>query len=120
MNLYLDDDSADGVLVKMLRAAGHDVVVPADIDYAGRDDPEHMGQAIAGDRVLLTKNYDDFSKLHDLIDVCGGHHPGILVVRQDNDKTRDMTQRAIVVAIANLIAHGTPLPDSYHYLNHYR
>lgn len=120
MNLYIDDDSAEGVLVKLLRAAGHDVVVPKDIGFAGRDDSQHMQQAVAGSRVMLTKNYDDYQNLHDLILICGGHHPGILVVRQDNDKNRNMSPHGIVVAIANLIARSVPLPDSYHILNWYR
>ena len=31
MLLYLDDDIIDGVLVKLLRKAGHDVMIPADV-----------------------------------------------------------------------------------------
>jgi hypothetical protein len=30
MNLYLDDDSAKASLVNLLRAAGHQVIVPSD------------------------------------------------------------------------------------------
>ncbi|MFO0807674.1 MAG: DUF5615 family PIN-like protein [Gemmataceae bacterium] len=120
MNMYIDDDSAEGVLVKLLRAAGHDVVVPEDIGYAGRDDSQHMQQAVAGSRVLLTKNYDDYQNLHDLILICGGHHPGILAIRQDKDRKRNMSPKAIVRAVERMIALGVAVPDGYHILNDFR
>jgi len=120
MNLYLDDDSVHGLLVLLLRRAGHDVVIPADINFAGREDPEHLAQAIAGARVLLTKNDRDFNLLHELVRVCGGHHPGILVIRKDNDSKRDMSAKAIVRAIEKFVRSGLPVEDGYHYLNQYR
>jgi len=39
MNLYLDDNSAKAALVKLLRRAGHQVAVPADLGLAGVSDP---------------------------------------------------------------------------------
>src|SRR5262249_23285888 len=36
MNLYLDDDSADSLLVKLLGRAGHDVLIPADLGAVGK------------------------------------------------------------------------------------
>src|SRR6266850_1851515 len=41
--------------------------------------------------VVLTRDYEDFKLLHDLVLLARGHHPGILVVRRDNDPTRDMS-----------------------------
>jgi predicted nuclease of predicted toxin-antitoxin system len=120
MNLYLDDDSVHGLLILLLRRAGHDVVVPADINMSGHEDPEHLAQAAAGARILLTKNHDDFFLLHELVHVCGGHHPGILVVRKDNDSKRDMSAKAIARAIENLVRSGVPIEDGYHFLNNYR
>ena len=76
--------------------------------------------AIHAGRVVLTHDYDDFKLLHDLVVLTGGHHPGILVVRRDNDPTRDMSPRAIVRAIQNLTAGETVIPDSFHVLNHWR
>jgi hypothetical protein len=35
MNLYLDDDSAKASLVRLLRKAGHQVIIPADAQLAG-------------------------------------------------------------------------------------
>jgi predicted nuclease of predicted toxin-antitoxin system len=120
MNLYLDGDSVHALLVTLLRKAGHDVIIPAAINCAGRADPEHFAQAIAGARVLLTHNDKDFSLLHELVQVAGGHHPGVFVVRKDNDKKRVMSPKAIVRAIENFLASGMPIPDNYHVLNFYR
>jgi predicted nuclease of predicted toxin-antitoxin system len=120
MNLYLDDDTADPLLARLLRRAGHDVQMPADVGMAGRPDPVHLAHAVRQGRVLLTKNYSDFSDLHDLVMVTQGHHPGIFVVRQDNDPHRDLKLPGIVRAIANLIASGIPIADEYHVLNHWR
>lgn len=120
MNIYIDDDSVHGLLVKLLRKAGHDVVIPADIGFEGRDDPEHFAQAIAGDRALLTSNADDFKQLHELVLVSGGHHPGVLLVHKDNDPKRDMQPKAIVAALSNFVAQGVPVSDTVHVLNQYR
>jgi hypothetical protein len=49
-----------------------------------------------------------------------GHHPGILVVRKDNDPTRDLKAAGIVRAIRNLEAAGAPIADQYIILNHWR
>jgi Domain of unknown function (DUF5615) len=67
MRLYLDDDSADAVLVKLLRREGHDVVLPADYHMAGAKDPSHFRQAIREKAVVVSHNNDDFRLLHELI-----------------------------------------------------
>jgi hypothetical protein len=58
--------------------------------------------------------------LHLLIKQAQGHHAGILVVRQDNDPTRDMTPKGIVSAIGKLEAANFPIPDEFVVLNHWR
>jgi hypothetical protein len=58
--------------------------------------------------------------LHDLVMTVGGHHPGALVVRKDNNPKRDLTLPGIVGALTRLLASGLPIADSYHILNHYR
>jgi hypothetical protein len=65
-------------------------------------------------------NHDDFQELHGLVKASAGHHPGILVVRRDNDPTRDMNPHGIVRAIRNLEASGIPIPDDLYILNHWR
>lgn len=91
MNLYLDDDSCAGVLVAMLRKAGHDVRIPADVGMEGRHDAEHLLYNVRDGRVVLSGNYRDFEPLHHLVIGCSGVHFGILLVRKDNDPRKDMT-----------------------------
>ena len=120
MRLYLDDDIAAALLVRLLRSAGHDVVTPVDAGISGATDQAHLTHAIQDDRVCLTRNYEDFEDLHFLVQAAGGHHPGIFVVRQDNDPTRDLTPRGVVRAIRKLEASGVPIKDEYTVLNHWR
>lgn len=120
MRIYLDDDSARSLLVKLLVRAGHDVQIPADANTTGVTDPEHLIYSLTNDRVLLSGNHHDFSVLHDLVLRSTGHHPGILVVRKDNDLARDLSPRGIELAIRNLVASGMPLADQLIVLNHWR
>jgi hypothetical protein len=120
VNLHVDDDSVDGILIQMLRAAGHDVVIPHDIGNVGAPDAEHLLEAIQRSRVVLTRNHDDFEALNGLVLFVGGHHPGIFIVRRDNDPRRDTDQKRIVRAIRNFQVAGVPVEDDYHILNHYR
>jgi hypothetical protein len=120
MRLYLDDDSIFPVLVHLLRQDGHDVLLPADLGISGVEDPVHLRHAIREDRALLSHNYDDFRFLHELLMEGKGHHPGILIVRRDNDPSRDMKPPHIVRAIANLTASSVPVADQYIILNHWR
>jgi hypothetical protein len=76
--------------------------------------------AVRAGRVLLTRNYRDFDDLHDLAMALQGHHPGILVVRMDNDPRRDLKPRGIVRAIGKLLASGAAVADNNHVLNHWR
>jgi predicted nuclease of predicted toxin-antitoxin system len=120
MILYLDDDAASPLLATLLRKAGHDVVVPGDIGMNGKPDPAHLKYAIHNSRVCLSKNYDDFLLLHELILESRGSHPGILVVRQENNPSRDMTPKGIVAAIRKLVSAAVPIENEYVVLNHRR
>jgi predicted nuclease of predicted toxin-antitoxin system len=120
MRLYIDDDSVDALLVQLLRLAGHEVQLPADTGLAGEDDAVHLAHAIREDRVLLSKNHGDFNNLHLLILQAKGHHPGIFMVRRDNDPKKDLKQPGIVRAIRNLLTANVYLPDEFHILNHWR
>jgi hypothetical protein len=120
MNLYPDDDSAKASLVRLLRAAGHQVVIPADVGLARVADARHLTYAVQQQLVLLTRNHDDFEDLHLLVQATAGRHLGILVVRFDNDPSRDMKDRDIVRAIAKLERSGAPVENEFHILNHWR
>jgi predicted nuclease of predicted toxin-antitoxin system len=120
MRLYLDDDIASPLLARLLRQAGHDVQLPLDAGMSGKADAVHLTHAVRDDRVLISGNYKDFEVLHDLVIVVQGHHPGILVVRRDNDPKRDLKNPDIVRAIGKLIAAGVPIADEYIILNQWR
>lgn len=120
MKIYLDDDAAQPLLARLLRQAGHDVQLPADANMRGSRDPVHFTHAIRQQAVLLSRNDRDFRRLHELVITANGHHPGLFVVRFDNDAPRDLTPRGVVNAIAKLIASGMPIPDDLHVLNHWR
>ena len=120
MRLYLDDDSVDDLLMRLLISAGHNVEIPSDIGLVGRSDPGHFRYSISANRVLLSGNHRDFRELHDLIFQAGGAHPGILIVRRDNDRRRDLTPRGIVTAISHLLDAGVPFENEFIILNHWR
>ena len=120
MNLYLDDDTAERRLVALLSNAGHVAVVPAGVHLSGASDARHFIYAMQHALVLVTRNHDDFLELHEVVRTGHGTHPGILIIRFDNDPTRDMTPRHIVTAIARLEAVGIPLENQVYILNHWR
>ena len=120
MRLYLDDDTADRRLMALLTYAGHVVVVPAGVHLSGAPDTRHFIYAMQHSLILVTRNHDDFLDLHEVVQTAHGTHPGILIIRFDNDPTRDMTPRYIVTAIARLISTGVPLENQVYILNHWR
>ena len=120
MRLYLDDDSAEALAVALLRQAGHDVQIPADVGMSGQIDSVHLTYAVRDDRALLSRNHGDFKSLHDLIVAVHGDYPGLLIVRRDNDPTRDLKPAGIVRAIRNLLSAGVPIRDQLQILNHWR
>jgi predicted nuclease of predicted toxin-antitoxin system len=120
MRLYLDDNTASPLLARLLRKAGHDVVLPAEVGTAGKDDSVHLAQAIKEGRVCLTQDYVDYENLQDLIMIAQGHHFGILLIRQENNPRRDLTPPGIVRAINNLEAAKFAMADQCQVLNHWR
>jgi hypothetical protein len=102
--------------VRLLQAAGHLVVTPADAGITARPDDVHFRYAAAHALVLLTKNPKDFGEFHK----AGQAHAGILAVYQDNDPSRDMSYADIVRAIANLEQAGVEIQGEFHVLNAWR
>jgi hypothetical protein len=72
------------------------------------------------DRVFLSHNHDDFENLHALIVQVQSRYPGLLIVRRDNDPTRDLKPASIVRAIRNLLSAGVPVQDQFHILHPWR
>jgi predicted nuclease of predicted toxin-antitoxin system len=120
MRLYLDNDIASPLLARLLRQAGHDVQLPLDAGMSGKSDPVHLTHAVRDDRTLISRNHKDFEDLHDLVIVVRGHHPGIFIVRRDNDPKRNLKHPDIVRAIGKLLAASVPVADEYTVLNHWR
>src|SRR5436305_252522 len=116
MNLYLDENSAKASLENLLRQAGHQVTTPTVLGLAGASDPRHLASCAGNLHVLLTRDHDDFLDLHDLVQATRGNHAGILVVRFDNDPARDMKDRDILRALANLEAAQVPIENEFHIL----
>jgi hypothetical protein len=106
-------------LATLLRRDGHDVVIPASVGTSGESDPAQLTRAIADRRILLSGNHEDFEELHDLILASTGHHPGIFVVRKDNDARRDLKVPGIVRAVGRLAGAEIPLQDTLFVLNHW-
>ena len=120
MRLHVDEDLADPLILKLLQQAHHDVEGTHDAGLMGAADPVQFMRAIQEDRVLLTGNHEDFLNLHALVLAAQGHHPGVLVVRRDNDPRRDLTPRGIVHALDHLVSAGIQLADKFQILNHWR
>jgi hypothetical protein len=120
MKHYLDDDTVKRALIAQLGQARHDVRVPADVGLVGEADPMHLLHAIKDGRILVGYNYDDFEDLHKLVVGSGGSHPGIFVIRRDQDRRRHMSPAQIVRAIAKLDSSGTPVVNAFIILNQWQ
>jgi hypothetical protein len=96
------------------------VVVPADVNLLGAWDPGHLLHAVQHNLVLVSKNHDDFKELHLLVQATSGRHPGMAIIRADNDPRRDMKDTDIARAINNLEQAGVPIANEFHILNHWR
>jgi hypothetical protein len=121
MRLYLDDDSVDPGLIRLLRRDGHNVQIPVDVGLSGSSGQVHLAHAIREKRAVLTRNQRDFDGLHDLVVLAArGHHEGILVVLYDNNPRHNMSARDIARSVRNLENAGVPIGDSYYELNHWR
>jgi Domain of unknown function (DUF5615) len=120
MRIYLDEDLASGLLAQLLQKAGHDVSTPTATGTLGQADAVQLTCAIHEQRACLTRNFEDFEELHLLIAEAQGHHFEILIVRRDNDPTRDLTPKGIVAALRKLEASAVPVENEYIVLNQWR
>lgn len=99
----------------MLEQAGHDVLTVNEAGLTGTRDALVLDYAIRENRVLLTRNCDDFEDLHE----ANPLHPGILAVYQNENYAKDLSRQEIVKAIANLEAARIPLTNQFMALNHW-
>jgi predicted nuclease of predicted toxin-antitoxin system len=115
LKLFIDEDTQDKLLVRLLRNAGHDVITVNEAGLMGQTDPIILDFARANSRLLLTYNCDDFEELHKSNPI----HSGILAVYRDADSSKDMSFKTIVRALANLEANHIPLVNQFIPLNHW-
>jgi predicted nuclease of predicted toxin-antitoxin system len=120
MRILIDENMSSQRLAARLQAAGHDVVLAGDMGLMTVSDARVLAAAVGLDRCVLTRDRNDFTDLHDLIMTCGGHHPGLLLVRFDDDPRHNLTERGIVTALRSLESSGVSIPSQIHVLNHWR
>jgi len=120
MRILIDENMISRRLATRLQAAGNDFVLADDEGLLSVSDARVMSWAVGQGRSVPTQDHGDFADLHGLIQACGGHHPGILIICFDNDPRHNLTYRGIVTAVGNLESSGVPLPDQLHVLNHWR
>ncbi len=113
LRLLIDEDAQALLLVKLLRNAGHDVVTVNEAQLTGQPDFIVLEYAKHANRSVLTFNCDDFEELH----VLNPNHRGILVVYQDADRSKNMTFKDMVKAIANIEVANIPLTNQFLILN---
>jgi len=65
-------------VVRPLRAAGHLLYLPPELDLAGQADELHLISAATHEAVLVTTNARDFDPLHARWQAAGREHAGIL------------------------------------------
>ena len=113
--LFLDEDVQANILVRRLRAAGHDVLTVNEAHLGGSSDAEVLRFASSKNRLLLTRNPPDFFALHRQ----APQHPGIVAVYQHNDPRKNLSYADIVAALGNLENSGTNQVGRFIVLNQY-
>ncbi|WP_179197937.1 DUF5615 family PIN-like protein [Nostoc sp. T09] len=115
LRLLVDEDTQARRLVEMLRADKHDLLTIGEAGITGIPDSLVMEMARTQQRVLLTRNCNDFLELHQ----ANSDHSGILAIYQDAEPTKSMSYAAIVKAIANLENTNLSLVGQFIVLNQY-
>jgi hypothetical protein len=99
---YADED-VDHEVVLALRGLGHDVLTSQEAGQANRRIPDNavLADAAAMARVLITRNRDDFQRLHD----AGQFHCGLVLCGYDPEPDR---QARLIVAQIEGQTPGAP------------
>ena len=116
MRLLLDEDSQGKVLVRLLLEAEHDVETVHSVGIAVEPDMMVLEYAKRTERVLLTRNANDFR----LLQQADSSHFGILVEYQDDDPSKNMTYEQIAAAISKIEKSAWRLVGEFVSLNAWR
>lgn len=114
--LLLDEDSQSKYLANLLKRSGHDVLTVNEAGITGFSDAMVFDYCRQSNRILLTRNCDDFQVLHQVNPI----HPGIIAIYQDADPDKNMTYQAIAHAINNLESVGFNLANQFVILNQWQ
>ena len=101
MKLLLDEMYSPR-LAETLRVAGMDASTAAEVGLTGAADPEVLAAAIAEERVLLTENVADFTRISAEHLIAGRHHPGVLIALSSRFSRRAAGVGPLVTAIQEL------------------
>lgn len=96
-----------------MRTVGHDVLTVHEANLTSRADNAVLDYARQHSRVVLTRNCDDFFKLHQAQPI----HSGILAIYQNPDLARNMSYQAIADAVSNLEVTDYSLENEFVVLN---
>lgn len=113
LSLLLDEDSQAKYLVNLLRAAGYNVVTVNEVGITGFPDDKVLDYARQYNRIVVTRNCDDFQELHQVNPI----HPGIFAIYRDAEPTKNMSYQAIVKSIGNLEVGDLTLANQFIILN---
>ncbi|ELR97820.1 DUF5615 family PIN-like protein [Gloeocapsa sp. PCC 73106] len=115
LRLLIDEDSQAKLLIILLKKATHDVITVNETNLSGQPDGIVFGYGQRENRIILTRNYDDFQALH----LANSNHSGILVICENNDCLKNLSYAGIVKAIANLETANILLVNQFIALNHW-
>lgn len=113
--LLIDEDTLAKVLVKMLKEADHDVLTVNEVGLSGEPDEVVLNYARKNQRILLTRNCQDFEELH----LENSVHSGIFAVYENQDRRKDLSRKDIIKAIENIELASIPLANQFISLNHW-
>ena len=116
LTLLLDEDSQAKYLINLLQAAGHDILTVNVLGIAGISDAKVLDYCRQLNRILLTRNCNDFHVLHQINSL----HPGILAIYQDSEIGKNMSYQSIVKAINNIEIAEVDIKNQFIILNQWQ
>jgi predicted nuclease of predicted toxin-antitoxin system len=119
LRLLVDECLMSKLLISKLIELGHDVQTVAQANLMRTLDSVIFDYAVAANRVVITGNCGDFIELSDICTAAGGHHPGVLLIFTNNDRSKNMSVDDIIKALGNLEATGLALDDHWISLGSY-
>ena len=116
IRIYLDDDVDSDIYISFLEQLGFEVISPRSVGMSGKPDHEHLAFATNNNVPILTRNRNDFIRLHALTP----DHAGIFIVHRYNHLKKDMDITEIANAIKNIKKLYVEFEGQIFYLVHYK